>query len=183
MSEKLKVKNMEDLKTVILESERLILQPISLKYTEIIFQEFNSEITKYTYSKPAENISETKDFINLALKNIKNNVDLVLTILNKNNQEFLGICGIHRINTVKPELGIWLKQQAQGNNFGKEAIYLLKDWADRNLNYEYCLYSVDQKNIPSRKIPESMGGQVFHEYQLTNQSGTILNLLQYRIYK
>jgi RimJ/RimL family protein N-acetyltransferase len=95
----------------------------------------------------------------------------------------LGICGIHRIHTAKPELGIWLKQQAQGNNFGKEAICLLKNWADRNLNYEYCLYSVDQKNIPSRKIPESLGGQVFHEYQLTNQSGTILNLLQYRIYK
>jgi RimJ/RimL family protein N-acetyltransferase len=174
---------MEDLTTVILESERIILQPISLKYAEIIFQEFNSEVTKYTYSKPAENIGETLDFINQTIKNIKNKTDLVLTILKKNNEEFLGICGIHKIHTAKPELGIWLKQQAQGNNFGKEAIYLLKNWADRNLNYDYCLYSADRNNIPSRKISESLGGQIFHEYQLTNQSGTILNLLQYRIYK
>jgi RimJ/RimL family protein N-acetyltransferase len=174
---------MEDLTTVILESDRLILQPISLNYAELIFQEFNDEITKYTYSKPAENLKETKDFINVARKNLKNKTDLILTILNKNNQDFLGICGIHRIHTAKPELGIWLKQQAHGNNFGKEAIHLLKNWADRNLNYEYCLYSADRNNIPSRKIPESLGGQVFHEYQLTNQSGTILNLLQYRIYK
>ncbi len=174
---------MEYLTTVILESERLILQPISLKYAEIISQEFNSEVTKYTYSKPAEHIGETLNFINKTIKNIKNKTDLVLTILKKNNQEFLGICGIHKIHTAKPELGIWLKQQAQGNNFGKEAIYLLKNWADRNLNYEYCLYSADKNNIPSRKIPENLGGQVFREYQITNQSGNILNLLEYRIYK
>ena len=174
---------MEDLTTVIIESERLILQPISLHYAEIIFQEFNSEVTKYTYSKPAEHIGETLDFINKTLKNLKNQTDLVLTILNKNNEEFLGMCGIHKIHTAKPKLGIWLKQQAQGNNFGKEVIYLLKNWADRNLNYEYCLYSADRNNIPSRKIPESLGGQVFREYQMINQRGNILNLLEYRIYK
>lgn len=176
-------KSSQDLTKVLLESERLILKPISWQYTDLIFCEFNYKITQYTYSKPAENISQTKNFINRALNNIKSKIDLVLIILNKNNRDFLGICGIHRIHTTKPELGIWLKHQAQGNNFGKEAIYLLKDWADRHLNYEYCLYSVDRRNIPSRKIPESLGGQIYRQYQMTNENGKVLDLLEYRIYK
>lgn len=75
------------------------------------------------------------------------------------------------------------KKKAQGNGFGREAIHLLKNWADRNLQYEYLLYSADRRNNPSQKIAESLGGKVFREYQITNKSGNILDLLEYRIYK
>ncbi len=58
---------MENLATVIIEGKRIILKPIALKYLELIFQEFTSEITRFVYSKPANHISETQDFINQAI--------------------------------------------------------------------------------------------------------------------
>ncbi len=102
---------MKHLATVMIEGKQLILKPIALNYLEVIFQEFTSEITRFVYSKPANHISETQDFINQAIKNIENKTDLTLTILNKTNWEFLGLCGIHQINTANPELGIWLKKK------------------------------------------------------------------------
>ena len=76
-----------------------------------------------------------------------------------------------------------VKKKAQGQGFGREAIHLLRNWADKNLQYEYLLYSADRKNNPSKKIAESLGGKIFREYQITNQSGNILDLLEYRIHK
>lgn len=97
--------------------------------------------------------------------------------------EFLGICEVGAIDTDTPELGIWIKKSAQGNGFGREAIHVLKVWIDKNLEYEYLAYPVEQRNIPSRKIAESLGGKVFREFQQTHLSGNLLDQVEYRIYK
>ena len=47
-----------------IEEKRLILKKIALNYIEVVFQELTSEITNFTYSKPANDISKTQDFIN-----------------------------------------------------------------------------------------------------------------------
>lgn len=41
-----------------LESERLLLIPIAMKYSAEMFKEFSSEITTYMHPAPAKNISE-----------------------------------------------------------------------------------------------------------------------------
>ena len=115
---------MENLATVIIEGKRLILKPIALKYLEVVFQEFTSEIARFVYSKPANHINETQDFINQAINKIENKTDLTLTILNKSSWEFLGLCGIHQINTANPELGIWLKKKLRDRALAeKQFIY------------------------------------------------------------
>lgn len=48
---------------IIIETERLLLVPITMQYAEEIFKEFNREITTYMSPKPAKDISETKAFI------------------------------------------------------------------------------------------------------------------------
>ncbi|MEH2435865.1 MAG: GNAT family N-acetyltransferase [Nostoc sp.] len=82
-----------------------------------------------------------------------------------------------------PELGIWLKKSAHGHGFGREAIHVLKDWVDKNLEYNYLSYPVDKRNIPSRKIAESLRGKIFREFQQINKSGYLLDEVEYRIYK
>ncbi|MBW4428299.1 MAG: GNAT family N-acetyltransferase [Nostoc desertorum CM1-VF14] len=174
---------MENLGKVSLESERLILQAISLEYTEDVFREFTSEITTFMYPKPAQSLSETEKIIRDMIIQRENHTDLVLLILKKDNLEFVGICEVGAIDTDTPELGIWLKKFAHGHGFGREAIYALKDWVDKNLEYNYLSYPVDKRNIPSRKIAESIGGKVFREFQQINKSGHILDEVEYRIYK
>jgi hypothetical protein len=47
-----------------IETQRLVLIPITLEYTQDIFIEFDEEITKYMFPIPAKEISETENRIN-----------------------------------------------------------------------------------------------------------------------
>jgi RimJ/RimL family protein N-acetyltransferase len=98
------------------------------------------------------------------------------------NNEFLGICGLHiRAGPDTPELGIWLKKSAHGERLGREAIHCLVAWAKIHLDAAFLIYPVDRQNIPSRKIPESLGGVIFAEDKVKNMSGRILDEVIYRI--
>ncbi len=160
-------------------TSRLLLQTISMKYKEDIFREFNQQITTYMYTNPPKNISDTEDFINDSLLEIKKGENLVLVILNKNSFKFLGCTGIHEINSNEPELGIWLKKSAHGKGYGLETIIGLKTWAEKNLDFQHLVYCADKANIPSRRIPEKLGGKIIREYKKTNLSGKVLNILEY----
>lgn len=56
------------------------------------------------------------------------------------------------------------------------------DWACENISFDYIKYPVDKRNIPSRKIPESLGGVIAREYKSINQSGFDLDEVEYYIY-
>nr|WP_322652524.1 GNAT family N-acetyltransferase [Nostoc sp. CmiVER01]MDZ8121175.1 GNAT family N-acetyltransferase [Nostoc sp. CmiVER01] len=135
------------------------------------------------YPKPVQSFSETENIIKDMILQRENHTDLVLVILKKEHLEFLGICEVGAIDTHTPELGIWLKKSAHGHGFGREAIHALKGWVDKNLEYNYLSYPVDKRNIPSRKIAESLGGKIFREFQQINESGYLLDEVEYRIYK
>lgn len=173
---------MIDLYTIELNSERLHLSPVTIQDADSIFQEFNFQVTKYMYPKPANNIAETKEVINRFISKRQSGTDLVMVIAKKDSREFVGLVGIHNIDTSTPEFGIWTKLSAHGNGYGREAVNLLKTWIDSNLTYEYLSYPVDKLNLASRKIPESMGGIIEREFEQINQSGVILNEVEYRIY-
>jgi len=165
-----------------IETVRLLLIPISMKYNEDIFKSFTGEIATYMYPAPAKNISETEDFINNSLKELSEGSALQLVILDKNSQEFLGCAGLHHVDGRTPEMGIWLKKSAHGGGRGKEAMIAIKKWADENLDYEYLLYPVADENISSRKIPESLGGIVDKEHDDEGLGGNKYHTLEYRIY-
>ena len=165
-----------------IESERLFLTPVVNAYAQDIFKTFTSEVTRYMYPKPPKRVFDTLDFIASSRKKLEADEDFTAAILNKKSREFLGCCGLHKIHTPTPELGIWVKTSAHGHGYGKEAIYAMRDWADCNLDYEYLTYPVDKDNVPSRRIPESLKGVVGREYEKINQSGTLLNILEFWIY-
>jgi len=165
-----------------LKTQRLILKAISFEYLEDIFENFTPEITTFMYPKFPDKIKETAKFISDSLNEMQSLTTLELVILNQKKEEFLGGCGLYHLGEKKIEPGIWLKKTAHRNGYGKEAITALKHWADENLNYKYFDYPVDKENLASRKIPESLGGKIVREYQEKNQSGKILNLVEYRVY-
>ena len=68
---------------------------------------------------------------------MKKGQELVLAILNKKTKEFLGVAGLHHIDTPYPELGVWTKKSAHGHKYGREAMTALKEWADDNLAYDF----------------------------------------------
>lgn len=172
-----------NLRRVVLIGKRTRLIPVSLDFTKQIFEEFTPDITTFMYPQPSNDISHIEKWIKSAIEKVRNGEDLQTVILNKVTGEFLGCAGLHSINTDTPELGIWIKKSAHGHGFGQEAIAVLVKWAEQNLNYKYLKYPVDKRNIPSRKIPESLGGIIEDEYKKPNQKGQILDEVEYRIYK
>lgn len=166
-----------------LDSERLEIVPMSEKYASEIFNELTDEITKYMFPKTPQKINETLEYIQSMQPKMKKGEEFTIVILNKQTREFLGCGGAHKLNTTTPEFGIWIKKSAHGNKYGREAIHTLKNWIDENFDYQYLKYPVDRRNIPSRKIAESLGGIIEDEYQKENMSGNILDEVEYRIYK
>ena len=108
--------------------------------------------------------------------------DLTFVVLKKDDEEFLGCCGIHgRENTRTPELGIWIKESAHGRNYGREAVVVACQWALKHIEFEYLIYPVDRNNFPSRKIPESMGGVIFEEKRVGTFRGTELDEIVFKL--
>ncbi len=164
-------------------AERIRLLPISEEYAREIFENFTSEVARYMSPQPAGCIEETLAFISNSLQGMERGENLQFVILHKGSGEFLGCCGLHGQGCpMTPELGIWLKPAAQGNRYGREAITAVKLWADEHLRYRYLTYPVDRDNIPSRKIPEALGGEIYEESLCPTCDGRFLDMVIYRIY-
>ncbi len=165
-----------------IEGLRLLLKPIVSEYADEIFKEFTPEITTYMFPRSPSHISETERFIADACKQREAGTDLVFVILDKQNSDFLGVCGLHGTrNAEEPEFGIWLKKAAQRKALGCEAINVLKGWCERTLSIEGFVYPVDRRNQPSRRIPEALGGKVVSERKVATMSGGELDELTYLI--
>ena len=162
---------MMKLQDLVIETARLRLLPTSESYAEEIFREFTPEITIFMHPKSPDKIEDTLEFIRTAREKMLNNQDLVVVILDKFSKEFLGHGGLHGIHKDTPEIGIWIKKSAHGKKYGREAVVALKGWADKNLIYKYLRYPVDKRNVPSRKIAESLGGEIKKEYKKMNMAG------------
>ena len=175
--------NIMNLLNTKIETKRLLLVPINLSYAEDIFRNFTTEITLYTYPKPAKQIGETLEFINSSLKGLEKGTNLQLVIIGKESKEFIGCAGLHNVCQVDPELGIWTKKASHGNGYGLESITAIIDWARSNIQFEYMKYPVDKRNYPSRRIAELNGGVVKKEYREVNQSGFELDEVEYWIFK
>jgi ribosomal-protein-alanine N-acetyltransferase len=161
---------------------RLLLTPVASEYADEIFKEFTPEITTYMLPRSPSHISETEQFIADACKQREAGTDLVFVILDKQNSDFLGVCGLHGTrNAEEPEFGIWLKKTAQRKALGLEAITVLKAWCERSLSIEGFVYPVDRRNQPSRRIPEAIGGKVVSEKKVATMSGGELDELIYLI--
>ncbi len=172
-----------DLSKVIIETKRLRLVPITSEYREEIFQEFTPEIARFMFPKSPDKIEETDDFIRSSEQELKDGKTLQIVVLKKEDGEFLGCGGINNVDTKTPEPGIWIKKSTHGSGYGKETVVGLKEWADKNLEYEYLRYPVDRRNIGSRRIAESLGGVIEKEYQSTGMGGQELDEVEYHIYK
>jgi len=168
--------------SVVLNSERLMLTPVSRAFAEDIFKEFTADITRYMVPKPTGHIEDICTFIDTSIEKIRIGDQLVMAILDVGTVQFSGICAIHgKEQGETAELGIWLKKSAQGKKLGREAIALLAQWAKDNLVLSCLIYPVDKNNISSRKIAESLGGVVVSESQRKSLSGNCLNELVYHI--
>ena len=170
-----------DLTKESIETTRLLLVPADIEYANEIFDNFNSEITKYMFPKPAEVIDETIEFLTNSISEMKKGTNYQVIIIMKKTNEFIGCAGLHDLTSEIPELGIWIKKEAFGNKYGQEAIKGIVNWAASQKKWKKVRYPVDKRNISSRKIPESLNGIITKQFISVNMSGFELDEIEYEI--
>ena len=164
-----------------IETERLILIPVSEKYVEEIYKYFNEKVTKYMIPSTAKDIDETRNVVHMFIEQRKNKTDYVYAITLKSNGEFIGLVGLHNLKNEVPKLGIWTKLESHGNHYGREAVGGLIDYA-RALEIKKMYYPVDRRNISSKKIPLFYGGKLIVDYkEVKTPDGRILEEEVYEI--
>ena len=166
-----------------IETERLNLVLIDLKYQDDIFREFTEEVAKYLTPKPTGNIADIVNFIESSRSETLNGKQLQMVAIEKKSGDFVACLGLHELNTKNLELGLWFKESAWGKGYGKESMLALKKWADANLDYDKIIYPVFKENLPSRKIAEFLGGKLEREFIGKNQRGEENEEVEYFIYK
>jgi RimJ/RimL family protein N-acetyltransferase len=76
------------------------------------------------------------------------------------NRECLGMASFEDVDSVSPELGLWLKESAHGQGFGREVVAALVEWGHATLGKESFIYPVAVQNTASRRIAEKLHGEI-----------------------
>ena len=171
-----------DLSKVKIETERLLLVPVSREDSERVFSEYRDPVTFYMNNPPPESLESVETRMEGREKEMKEGILLFMAVLSKESGEFLGCFALEDLDKKVIEMGGWLKEGAQGKGFGKEAVAALKKWADENLEYDYAIWPCAKENTASCKLAESLGGKIAREYKKTNHTGD-WNYLEYQIPK
>lgn len=167
--------------TVRLETTRVLLIPIHAGFTSVMFETFNARVTRYMHPKPSDTVEEMGRFVRDSVVGLTAGTNLQMVILSRPDEAFLGCIGLHELDRPDPEMGLWLKEAAQGHGLGREAASALIAWARAQNRFTCIRYPVDRRNLASRKIPACHGGVIVKEFRAISGSGVELDLVEYRI--
>ena len=96
-------------------------------------------------------------------------------------QEFIGIAGLHGLKEDHPELGLWIKEAAQGNGYGHEAMGALLAWASRRFGSSAFRWPVAVDNAPSRRLAEKLGGILVGRFDRPKYAGVLYQVPASRV--
>jgi RimJ/RimL family protein N-acetyltransferase len=172
---------MKDLRAVAIESKRLSLRSFTGADAAESFAAATVVITRFMGWDPSPSPAAFAEVWQEWLPRMAAGTDLVLTVRLLLTGEFLGVAGLHRIGNPEPELGIWIKEKAQGIGYGREAVAAAIAWAARALASTSFEYPVAVDNRRSRRVAESLGGILVGTRMLRKPSGVMLDEVVYRI--
>jgi len=141
----------------LIETKRLQLCLISREYQADIFREFTETVARFLINKPTGKIEDTISFIDKSRAASLAGRNCQLVAVNRKTGEFIGCLGVHHLDET-PAFGLWIKESAWGQGYGREALSALKSWAKKNLTVSHVLYPVFFDNLRSRRLAESAGG-------------------------
>jgi RimJ/RimL family protein N-acetyltransferase len=172
---------MKDLRAVAIESERLSLRSFTGADAAESFVAATVVVTRFMGWDPSPSPAAFAEVRHEWLPRMAAGTDVALTVRLRLTGEFLGLAGLHRIGNPEPELGIWIKEQAQGIGYGREAVAAMIAWAAGAFTVTSFEYPVVVENRRSRGVAESLGGVLAGTGILRKPSGVMLDEVVYRI--
>jgi RimJ/RimL family protein N-acetyltransferase len=143
---------------IVIQSARLQLSLFQMTDAAEVFGCITPGIAKYMAWEPPS----WSEYLARCEKRVQapepNNFSFVIRRLD--NTECLGMASFEGADSVSPEVGLWLKESAHGQGFGREVVAALVEWGHATLGKGSFLYPVAVQNTASRRIAEKLHGEI-----------------------
>ena len=145
---------------MILETERLIIKPVTIGDKDEIFEYRRDKVTNKYQGWIPETIEDVEVFIGNTSKQI--NVPetwFQFVIVDKETQKIVGDLGIHFIDSEneQAEIGCTLNKDYQNKGFATESVRKVIDYLFKELNMHRIIASIDPENKNSIRLVERIG--------------------------
>ncbi len=157
-----------------IDSERLSLNLVSVEWLDEIFEENRGNVKEYFVEFKEK--SEVQTWINENRRLFEKGQKMEMVILNKKDNQFTGMVSLQNM-AIQPEIGLWIKEEAQGQGYGSEAVQVISNWYKEKFGKdEKIKYLVETGNLRSINLAKGFGmekiqniknyeGKEFEEYQ------------------
>ncbi|MBP2658992.1 MAG: GCN5-related N-acetyltransferase [Firmicutes bacterium] len=147
---------------ILLEGCKLILKAPDIEYAPLVKQAIQESIDDLkiwlNWAQYIPSVEECQERATTALEAFRESRDLPFYIFTKNEQNFIGGAGLHRIDWSVPkfEMGYWIRTSCQRQGYATEAVQLLTKFAFTKLNANRVEIRCDDKNLRSKAIPQKL---------------------------
>lgn len=152
--------NRETDKTLMLDTERLQLRPLTLKDAQALLAIFSdSEVMKYWNTAPWTSLADAQNFIRSSAEAMGSDESLTLGIFLKSNGELIGKCMLFDYvkESKRAEIGFGIGRNYWGQGFAPEAGQALLDYGFDVLGLRRVEAEIDPDNVSSGKTLERLG--------------------------
>lgn len=148
-------------KDYILENERVLLRPLSIKDIEHLtyFSMNEPELWKYSMQQ-ANGLENLKKYIVTALENKQNKTEYPFIIFDKQTQQYAGSTRFYDIQLQHQMLQLgytWIGKNFQGTGLNKHCKFLLLQFAFEQMNMHRVEFRADNENEKSKAAMKSIG--------------------------
>lgn len=154
----------------ILETKRLYLRELNTNDSENFYKlNLNPNVIKYTGNSAFADIDEANEFLD-NYQDYKLNSYGRWAVINKENNEFLGWCGLKYDNNLnETDIGFRFFEDKWGNGYATESAKACINYGFEKLNLKTIIGRAMQENIASIKVLEKIGMQFVREFDFDNQ--------------
>ena len=157
-------------------SQRLALRPFTAADADEAFACITPTLTRYLSFEPPSAPADFEAVWRGWLREIAAGTDFNFTLRERTSGRFTGLLGLHRARDAEPELGIWIREDAHGRGYGREAVAALAAWAVETFAPQSFSYPVAEANTASRRIAEGLGGIVVEQQQRPKYASVVYRL-------
>lgn len=160
-----------------LETPRLILRELTVNDANSFYQlNLNPEVIKYTGDPPFTSVEESKEFL-LDYKEYQNHGFGRWAVITKENNQFIGWCGLKYHKEGYVDLGFRFFQDKWGKGYATESAKACINYAQSSLNLPELIGRVMPSNIASVRVLEKLGFTFFK----TGACNGVENALYYKL--
>jgi ribosomal-protein-alanine N-acetyltransferase len=159
-----------------LETERLILNEISMNDVDFLFEIRNNDENNKFIGRKKSSLNEVKQFVVDRISDFKEKKGITWMIYNKETKQSIGSICYWNFNfeTNTAELGYELKPEFQGKGLMQEALLKIIDFGFNKLNLQIIEAFTDKNNKPSINALLKYNFIQNVEFELNNEKNLIM---------